>query len=174
MIPVQLNQCPLCEADLSQKEEATKQELKDFNMLEIDILTAKSNFQWCDLFGDESSFMACGFNAYSGVFLLNNNWYTIGGNEFGIEILFKGTKQICLAKADDFLNDNETYENAYKSNRWLNETASVRQLNCLPAKYRNDFSITKYQAANLLKFHFNKTAIQNLLFAQDQKARSQL
>ena len=169
LIPVQSNQCPLCEADLSREsQEVAKQELKDFNMLEIDILTAKSNFQWCDLFGDESSFMAVGFNVFAGVFLLNNNWYAVGENEFDIEILFIGTKQICLAKADDFLNKYETYENAHKSNKWLNQPASTRQINCLPKIYRNDFSLTKYKAACLLKFHFNKTDIQNLLFEQEK------
>ena len=71
--------------------------------------------------------------------------------------------QICLAAADDFLNENETYENAYKSKKWLNEAASIKQINLLPHKYRTDFGITKYKAANLLKFHFNKTEIKNLL-----------
>ena len=162
LIPSRSNQCPLCEADLS-KQTADKEELANFNMMEIDLLTQRSNFKWCDLFEDQSSFMACGFNAYSGVFLLNNNWYSIGGNDCGVNLLFKGSQKICLAKADDFLNDNETYENAHKSNKWLNQPASIRQINCLPKIYRNDFSLTKYKAATLLKFYFNKSAIHKLI-----------
>lgn len=168
LIPAASNQCPLCEADLEEKQKEEKEELTNFEMLEIDILTAKSNFMWCDLFGDDSSFMACGFNAYAGVFFLNNHWYAIGGSEFGTEVLLRGVKQTCLAKADDFLNDNETYENAHKTNKWLNQPASIKQIKCLPARYRGDFGITKYMAANLLKFHFNKTQIQNLLFEADK------
>ena len=138
-------------------------------MSEIDLLTQKSNFQWCDIFSDEEAFMACGFNAFSGVFLLNDHWYSIGGSEFGLKFLICGTKEVCLAKADDFLNENETADNAHKSKRWLNETASTRQLQCLPLEHRNDFSITKYKAANLLKFYFNKSSIQKLLFEADAK-----
>jgi DNA repair protein RadD len=169
LIPSNSNQCPLCEADLKDKKtEILKEELKDFNMMEIDILTKKSNFKWCDLFEDQSSFMAVGFNAFAGVFLLNKNWHAIGSNNFGIEVLFSGTKQICLASADDFLNDNETEDNAHKSNKWLSQLASIKQINCLPEKYRNDFSLTKYKAAALLKFFFNKKIIQNLLFKQEK------
>lgn len=171
-VPASCNSCPLCEYDFSNKsEEVVKGELSGFAMSEIDLLTARSNFQWCDVFGDEAAFMACGFNAYSGVFLLNNHWYAIGGSDGHLKLLSCGTKEVCLAQADDFLNENETYENAHKSNRWLNETASVRQLQCLPSEYRNDFSITKYKAANLLKFYFNKSSIQKLLFEADATRR---
>lgn len=172
-VPAGCHSCPLCDYDFSSKEsESAKEELSGFAMSEIDLLTARSNWKWCDVFGDAAAFMACGFNAFSGVFLLNDHWYGIGGSDSGIKLLIQGTKETCLAKADDFLNDNETYENTHKSNRWLNETASVRQLQCLPIEYRNDFSITKYKAANLLKFYFNKSSIQRLLFDADAKRQA--
>lgn len=173
IVPSGCNSCPLCDYDFASKdEELTKGELSGFTMSEIDLLTARSNFQWCDVFDDQAAFMACGFNAYSGVFLLNDHWYSIGGNDGSLKLLSCGTKEVCLAQADDFLNNNETYENAHKSNRWLNEAASIRQINCLPAEYRNDFSITKYKAANLLKFYFNKSSIQKLLFEADAKRQA--
>ena len=107
------------------------------------------------------------------VFFLNDNWHAIGSSEvFGIKIIAKGSKQICLAKADDFLGVYETYENAYKSKKWLNEPASSKQLNLLPQIYRSDFGITKYKAANLLKFHFNKQAIKSLLLDQPQMSNA--
>lgn len=173
LIPSASKECPLCGADLSVNEEDTKSELTDFEMTEIDLLTKRSNFKWCDLFDDESSFMACGFNAFAGAFLLNDNWHAIGSSEFlGIKLLAHGSKQICLAAADDFLNENETYENAYKSKKWLNEAASIKQINLLPHKYRTDFGITKYKAANLLKFYFNKSAIKSLLLDQPQMSNA--
>jgi superfamily II DNA or RNA helicase len=172
-IPSACHCCPVCDYDfISESEEPAREELSGFTMAEIDLLTQKSNFQWCDIFGDEAAFMACGFNAYSGVFFLNGHWYCIGGSEFGLKLLLCGTKEICLAKADDFLNENETADNAHKSKRWLNESASTRQLQCLPLEYRSDYSITKYKAANLLKFYFNKTSIQKLLFEADAKMRA--
>ena len=173
LIPSASKECPLCGADLLVNEEETKSELTDFEMTEIDLLTKRSNFKWCDLFDDSSSFMASGFNAFAGVFFLNDSWNAIGGSEvFGVKIIAKGSKQICLAKADDFLNEYETYENAYKSKKWLNEPASVKQLNLLPQIYRTDFGITKYKAANLLKFHFNKQAIKSLLLDQPRMSNA--
>lgn len=173
IIPSACHCCPLCDYDFTaEDDDSVKGELSGFTMSEIDLLTAKSNFQWCDIFSDEAAFMACGFNAFSGVFLLNDHWYSIGGSDFGLKFLICGTKEVCLAKADDFLNENETADNAHKSKRWLNETASTRQLQCLPQEYRNDFSITKYKAANLLKFYFNKSSIQKLLFEADAKRQS--
>ena len=173
LIALAVKECPLCGADLSVAEqEEKKSELTDFEMTEIDLLTKRSNFLWCDLFNDKSSFMASGFNAFAGVFLLNDSWNAVAGSEvFGIKIIATGSKQICLAKADDFLNEYETYENAYKSKKWLNQPASIKQLNCLPNQYRNDFSITKYKAANLLKFYFNKSVIRKLLFEQQPQMR---
>ena len=173
LIPSASKECPLCGADLAANQEAEKSELVNFEMTEIDLLTKRSNFKWCDLFDDSSSFMASGFNAFAGVFFLNDSWNAIGGSEvFGIKIIAKGSKQICLAKADDFLNEYETYENAYKSKKWLNEPASIKQLNLLPNIYRSDFGITKYKAANLLKFHFNKSAIKSLLLDQPQMSNA--
>ncbi len=170
LIPSASNNCPLCDYEFASRNETDSPgELSGFIMSEIDLLTQKSNFQWCDIFGDEAAFMACGFNAYSGVFFLNDHWYCVGGSEFGLKLLLCGTKEICLAKADDFLNENETADNAHKSKSWLKQTASTRQLQCLPSAYRNDYSITKYKAANLLKFYFNKASIQKLIFEAQEK-----
>ena len=171
LIPSASNSCPLCDYEFvtTPDTDSEKEELSGFSMSEIDLLTQRSNFQWCNIFDDGAALMASGFNAFSGVFFLNDHWYAVGGTEFGIKVLSAGSREICLAQADDFLNENETADNAHKTNRWLNESASTRQLQCLPQQYRNDYSITKYKAANLLKFYFNKTSIQKLLFEADAK-----
>lgn len=171
LIPSASNSCPLCDYEFvtTPDTDSQKEELSGFSMSEIDLLTQRSNFQWCNIFDDGAALMASGFNAFSGVFFLNDHWYAVGGTEFGIKILSAGSREICLAQADDFLNENETADNAHKTNRWLNESASTRQLQCLPQQYRNDYSITKYKAANLLKFYFNKTSIQKLIFEAQGK-----
>ncbi|MBU6140426.1 MAG: DEAD/DEAH box helicase [Proteobacteria bacterium] len=171
LVPSASNSCPLCDYEFAARDEVDPLigELSGFIMSEIDLLTQRSNFEWCDIFGDGAALMASGFNAFAGIFFLNDHWYAIGGTEFGIKILSFGSQEICLAQADDFLNENETADNAHKSKSWLKQTASTRQLQCLPFAYRNDYSITKYKAANLLKFYFNKTSIQKLLFEADAK-----
>ncbi len=174
LVPSASNNCPICDYEFATGEDADSSigELSGFVMSEIDLLTQRSNFEWCDIFGDGAALMASGFNAFAGIFFLNDHWYCLGGTEFGIKILSFGSQEICLAQADDFLNENETADNAHKSKSWLKQTASTRQLQCLPQQYRNDYSITKYKAANLLKFYFNKTSIQNLLFEADAKKQS--
>ena len=174
LVPSASNNCPLCDYEFASREETDSSigELSGFIMSEIDLLTQRSNFEWCDIFGDGAALMASGFNAFAGIFFLNDHWYCLGGSEFGIKVLRFGSQEICLAQADDFLNENETADNAHKSKSWLKQTASTRQLQCLPLAYRNDYSITKYKAANLLKFYFNKTSIQKLLFEADAKRQS--
>ena len=170
LVPSASNNCPLCDYEFASREEIDSPgELSGFIMSEIDLLTQRSNFEWCDIFGDGAALMASGFNAFAGIFFLNDHWYCLGGTDLGIKILSFGSQEICLAQADDFLNENETADNAHKSKSWLKQTASTRQLQCLPLAYRNDYSITKYKAANLLKFYFNKSSIQKLLFEADAK-----
>ena len=170
LVPSASNSCPLCDYEFASGGEADSPgELSGFIMSEIDLLTQRSNFEWCDIFGDSAALMASGFNAFAGIFFLNDHWYCLGGTDLGIKILSFGSQEICLAQADDFLNENETADNAHKSKSWLKQTASTRQLQCLPLAYRNDYSITKYKAANLLKFYFNKSSIQKLLFEADAK-----
>ena len=78
-------------------------------------------------------------------------------------MLAMGERTICLAAADDWLNENETDESAHKSRSWLNQSVTTRQLQFLPPEYRQDFGLTRYQASALLTFQFNKAAITNLV-----------
>jgi DNA repair protein RadD len=79
-------------------------------MLEIDLLE-KSPFSWCDLFGDDELLIANGFNVWGGIFYSNNNWYAIGGGKgHQAKLLAIGQRTICLAAADDWLNQNESAE----------------------------------------------------------------
>ncbi len=82
---------------------------------EIDLLK-RSSFQWCDLFGDDAALVANGFNAWGGIFFLNGRWYAVGGRQSDVRICLRSASAcVCLAAADDWLNENETDESAHKS-----------------------------------------------------------
>ena len=169
-LPAALMLCPFCEHvfEGGNKDE-DKEQLTEFVMSEIDLLQ-RSSFRWCDLYDDDASLMACGFNACAGLFYLNGNWYAIGIKESdrNIQLLAQGDRINCLAVADDFLNQNESDESAHKSKRWLNEAPTSKQLALLPKQYQLDLNINKYHATCLLRFKFNKKGIQAVLFHQDQ------
>ena len=161
-VPLACMECPLCGYIwmLTPKDGGV---LKDFVLSEIDLLN-KSNFRWCDLFGCDDAWMATGFNAWGGVFFLNGNWFAIGGGS-GItpKLLAVGEKTICIARADDWLNDNETADSAFKTRRWLSEAATQKQMMYLPERLRSDYGMTRYLASAILSFQFNKTAIRRLI-----------
>ena len=175
IVPAMVKLCEFCgHSFVEEKEEIEEEEfareqadlLSDFAMSEIDLL-AKSNFRWCDLFGDDKSLMACGFNAFAGLFYFDGHWYGIGHvKNRPLRIIAKGSREVCLAKADDFLNMHESNESAYKSKRWLDQVASSKQLAYLPSQYRMDLNLNKYHAMALLNFKFNRQRITNLVFNQ--------
>jgi hypothetical protein len=115
--------------------------------------------------------MATGFGAWAGVFFLNGRWYGVGGGrKLDSQLLGLGERTVCLAAADDWLNEHESEDTALKSRRWLNQTATQQQLRYLPPTYRQDFGLTRYQASCLLAFQFNKRDIQSRVFsAADQR-----
>jgi hypothetical protein len=139
--------------------------LDKFIMSEIDLLSS-SNFRWCDLFGSDDALMATGFNAWGGIFFMNARWHALGGGKgLNTRLLAIGERTICMAKANDWLNDNESEDSAYKTRRWLNEAPTPKQLQYLPAELRTDFGLTRYQASALLSFRFNRHAIVRLVNA---------
>ena len=164
LIPLASRECPICGKELeSSSGDSMAAPLSDFVMSEIDLLK-RSSFRWCDLFGDDAALIANGFNAWGGVFFLDGRWHALGGGK-GLQtrLLAVGERIVCMAAADDWLNEHETDESAHKSRRWLNQPATEKQLRYLPPAYRNDFSLTRYRASALLAFHFNRTAIRRLV-----------
>jgi len=87
-----------------------------------------------------------------------------GGKKQPARLLAKGDRTVCLAAADDWLNEHETEDAANKSRKWLNQTVTAQQLRYLPPAYRKDFGLTRYQASCLLAFQFNKRDIQSRIF----------
>jgi DNA repair protein RadD len=172
-VPAAVMECPLCgyvwESEAGDTERG---QLGAFLMTEIDLL-ARSSFQWADVHGDGAALIANGFKAWGGVFFLNGAWYAVGGAQNKpARLLSVGEHMVCLAAADDWLNDNETDESAHKTRSWLKQPATDKQLAYLPPEYRLNYGLTRYLASALLTFHFNRGAIRRLVFGADQSARA--
>ncbi len=165
-IPLACRECPLCGHEwptepVESDDDASA--LTDFAMTEIDLLQ-RSNFRWCDLFGQDDAWMATGFHAWAGVFGMAGRWYAIGGGQpLKPRLLALGDRTVCLAAADDWLNDHESVDAAHKSRRWLSEPPTPKQLRWIPAGRRSDFGLSRYEASALITFQFNQTAIRQLI-----------
>jgi DNA repair protein RadD len=170
-VPLGTRECPLCGFEWSRDESVEPGVLTDFVMSEIDLLK-RSNFRWCDLYGCDDALMAAGFNAWGGIFFLSGRWYAVGGGrDHDAQLIAVGERTVCMAKADDWLNDHESLDTAHKTRRWLNEPATERQLQYLPPSLRTDYGLTRYQASALLAFQFNKGAIRRLVHAAHDEQR---
>lgn len=171
IIPLSSRECPLCGHAFNCDDASdAPQPLGDFVMSEIDLLK-RSSFKWCDLFGDDAALVATGFSAWAGVFFLNGRWYAVGGRQGQPTTLVgTGERMVCLASADDWLNEHESDETAHKTRRWLAQPPTEKQLALLPTDYRQDFGLTRYQASALIAFQFNKSAIRRLVFGADRDA----
>jgi hypothetical protein len=173
-VPMASRECPLCGHSFAKEIEETRHQISDFVMTEVDLLK-RSNFAWCDLFGDDCALLATGFKAWAGVFFLGGRWYAVGGAEkLSPRLLGAGERTVCLAQANDWLNDQEVDDAAHKTRRWLQESPTPGQLRYLPAPLIADFSLTRYQASALLTFQFNKTAIQRLVSAANDAVMTEL
>lgn len=172
-VPLFALDCPLCGevlvgADEGKTEEHADGTLSDFVMSEIDLLR-RSSFAWVDLFGDDGALVANGFSAWGGAFFLDGRWYGVGGRpQRRPKLLALGERAVCVAAADDWLNEHETDESAHKTRRWLDEPATQKQLAYLPAEHRLDFGLTRYRASALLTFRFNRRGIQDLVRAASE------
>ena len=169
-VPLAVRECPLCGHVWEQMDDPDGPEaISDFVMTEFDLL-ARSSFLWVDLFGDDAAMVANGFTAWGGAFFLNGQWYSVGGAKGNqTRLLSIGERAICLAAADDWLNENETDESAHKTRSWLNQPPTEKQLQYLPPEFQHDHNLTRYQASALLTFRFNRRAIQELVFKADQQ-----
>jgi hypothetical protein len=74
------------------------------------------------------------------------------------------TERVTLAAADDFLRATETGTASIKSRRWLNDPATMKQMDLLQRAGHEanglDFSLSKYAANCHLNFLWNRAAIQ--------------
>jgi len=170
-VPLGCRECPLCGFEWTIDPAEQAEAMDEFVMTEIDLLK-RSNFRWCDLFGCDDALMATGLQAWGGIFFLNGRWHAVGGGRsLPPRLLAVGDRSVCMAKADDWLNDNESLDTAHKTRRWLNEPPTEKQLRYLPQAMRADFGLTRYQASALLAFRFNKSSIHRLVLAANDEHR---
>jgi DNA repair protein RadD len=161
-VPLGVKECPLCGHIFEGASGAAP--LDHFVMIEIDLLS-RSSFRWVDLFGDDGALVANGFDAWAGAFFLNGRWHALGGAKGNSpRLLGIGDRIVCLAAADDWLNEHESDESAHKTRRWLDQAPTEKQLALLSPEHKQDLSLTRYEASALLTFRFNRGRIRRLIF----------
>ncbi len=176
-IPLAASECPLCGEAFPREDEGAGEggdtvPLSGFMMTEIDLLK-RSSFAWVDLFGTDDALMATGFTAWGGIFWLEGQWYAVGGRRGATtRLLGIGERTVCLAQADDWLNEHESDESAFKTRSWLRQPPTEKQLQFLPPECRHDFGLTRYRASALISFQFNKRDIRRLVMAAEPERRA--
>ena len=68
------------------------------------------------------------------------------------------------ARADDFMNENESAETAHRSRAWTKQRPTERQRAYLPASARTP-DLTRYGASCHLALRFNSRLIERVLVA---------
>lgn len=174
IVPASARECSLCgyEWIIEHGGIVDEEDLDfgDFGMAEIDIFE-KSSFLWCDIFNDSAALIAQGFNAWGGVFFLDGRWYAVGGGKNLVtHMLAMGERLICLAAANDWINQHESASTAHKSKRWITQPATDAQRKYLPAEYKHDYGLTRYHASALMTFKFNKKDIHETIFRMREAA----
>ena len=165
VVPMGTKVCQFCEHVFEPAEKEEKSALSKFEMTEFNILEM-SPFRWIDLFGDNSLKMAQGFDGFVGVANASEVSIAFGKAAKGkVRILSIGKAAQATAAADDFLREiTEDDKAARKTKRWLDQRPTQKQIDLL----RNmgitisafDFSWTKYRAACMLSFLWNRKVIE--------------
>jgi DNA repair protein RadD len=166
-LPLGTALCPFC-GHRWERRARDKRPLAAFELTEIDLLN-RSPFRWCDLYGDDQALIACGFDAWGGVFCDGRHWHAVGKPRRGrLRHLAVGTRAQVLAAADDYLREIETTAAAGKSRRWLEDPATARQHELLRRAGHPvaalDFGLSKYAANCHLTFLWHRTAIKAAVF----------
>jgi len=162
-IPMSAQVCPICGTEIVSESEE-KEELVRFTMTEYDLMQM-SPFLWMDLFGDGCLMVAMGFEGFVGVANTSNLSISFGKRSKGkLKVLSVGQKVQAMAAADDFLREIEDTNAANKTKRWLSQRATPKQVEHLLAQGVEvrpmDLSWTKYKAACMLNFMWNRGTIE--------------
>jgi len=164
-IPMGAKVCPICGTEIVSESEE-KEELVRFTMTEYDLMQM-SPFRWIDLFGDGSLRMAMGFEGFVGVANTPELSIAFGkakARGMQLRVLAVGGGTQATAAADDFLREIEDGGAAKKTKRWLDQSATPKQIEHLRKQGIEvgfmDFSWTKYKAACMLNFLWNRTVIE--------------
>ncbi len=162
-VPLGVRECPFC----GHIFESNGEPLENFEMTEVDLME-RSPFRWIDLFGNGACMAASGFNGFALIADVDGLCIAIVKKKDGkTRVISIGTKRHVMASADDFMRQNETGDSAKKTKRWLNDAVSIKQRELLAKNGVNvspiDFSWTKYRAACMLNYIWNKRFIDHLV-----------
>lgn len=175
VVPMFARFCALCAyefpgTDRGDGEAGEKEIIKDFHMVEIDLLKS-SPFRWMDIWDDDSILVASAFDSWCIVVWYFGRWVAIGGSKaLGMKTLaVTNERTIALAGADDFLREHADSSAAAKSKSWLNRPASPKQLEVLGISPMGGLGMNSYMAACKITFKFNEKGIRSRLEAASQK-----
>lgn len=166
-VPLGVTECPICGHEFIGEGQAEKEEMDNFQMTEIDLMD-RSPFRWIDLFGTGRCMAATGFNGFGMVADLGDVCVAVVRHGKGrVRAVSIGTKAQAIAAADDFLRRIEESDAAKKSRRWLDERVTTKQRTILLQHGISvpgmDFSWTKYKAACMISYVWNKQVVDNIV-----------
>jgi len=164
VVPLGVRECPICGHEF---EGQNADPLEHFELTEIDLME-RSPFRWIDLFGTGTCWAATGFNGFTLVAQTSHiSAAIVKRNNGRVRLVSVGTTRQVMAAADDFLRTNEDSTSAQKTKRWLNDRVSEKQRAQLNRHGVHvgafDFSWTKYKAACMLNYVWNRQFIDNLV-----------
>jgi len=164
-IPLNVRECPICGHEIERPEAEI---LEDFILTEVDLMN-RSPFRWIDLFGTGACLAAAGFNGFALIAEVDGLCMAIVKKNKGkTRVISIGTKRQVMASADDFMRQNESGDTANKTKRWLNDSPSQKQRDLLAQHgvvvSALDFSWTKYRAACMLNYVWNKRFVDNIVY----------
>lgn len=162
-VPAAVSECPFC-GHIFEKEVDI---IENFQMTEVDLVD-RSPFRWVDLFGNGRCKAATGFNGFSLVADLGEfSVAVVKAKQGRVRAVSIGTKEQALAAADDFLRKIEDGNSAKKTKRWLDDRITEKQRSILLQNGIHvsgmDFSWTKYKAACMINYCFNKERIDGVM-----------
>ena len=164
-IPLNVRECPICGHEIERPEAEI---LEDFILTEVDLMN-RSPFRWIDLFGTGACLAAAGFNGFALIAEVDGLCMAIVKKNKGkTRVISSGTRRQVMAAADDFMRQNESGDTANKTKRWLNDSPSQKQRDLLAQHgvvvSALDFSWTKYRAACMLNYVWNKRFVDNIVY----------
>ena len=165
IVPLGVRECPFC---CHMFEGADSDPLDNFEMTEVDLME-RSPFRWVDLFGNQACLAATGFNCFALIAEVDGTSMAVTKKTNGrVRLISVGSKRQVMAAADDYMRQHETGDSAKKTKRWLNDPVSDKQRSALSRQGVNvspiDFSWTKYRAACMLNYAWNKQFVDNIVY----------
>ena len=165
-VPLGVKECPMCGHVF---EGADADPLDNFEMTEVDLME-RSPFRWVDLFGNQACLAATGFNCFALIAEVDGTSMAVAKQTNGrVRLISVGSKRQVMAAADDYMRQHETGDSAKKTKRWLNDPVSDKQRSALLRQGVNvspiDFSWTKYRAACMLNYAWNKQFVDNIVYS---------